>query len=387
MPPADDPADSASRIRPGGGRGQNPVGGLARGTAAEIFDPAALRHLAEDRCGRAIDLDPLARDGLDHLARDLRQASPGLSYLGRKLLQQGLIDRLVRRAELAEGTGPCPPVSQPVFIVGPFRTGSTFLHRLLALDPQFRCPTATEVSVPPGFPDAGDERPEIRVARYLDHVTRLSPRLFRLHPVGADDPEECFALLESSFLSPSFQFWAPVPGYMRWLLARPEEDWDRAYDVHARLLSGIASRRDRTTSPGPPPRWVLKSPFHLWGLAALMRRHPDALIVQLSRPADQAMPSTAALLEANRQVFARRDRVGTLAAEATEMMRAATSRAQEAHRAAPDRFLHIAFDDLTRAPVPTLRRIHDALGLALDPEVADRMSAAAASIGRTTSRS
>jgi hypothetical protein len=40
------------------------------------------------------------------------------------------------------------PVNKPVFVTGLFRSGTTLLHRLLALDPQFRSPTLWELITP-----------------------------------------------------------------------------------------------------------------------------------------------------------------------------------------------------------------------------------------------
>lgn len=378
MKAADDPPGGAAATPD-----RTVVGGLARGSRAEIFDPASLRQLAADRVEGDIPLDPLARAGLEVLTDDLRRASPGLSFLGRKLLQQALIDRLIRRTEMTHGPGNSARTPAPVFIVGPFRTGSTFLHRLMATDPQFRCPTATEVSVPLGMSRADGHWPQDRVTRYLEQVGRLSPRLLQLHPVAADSAEECFALLEPSFLSPSFQFWAPLPGYNRWLAERPQEDWDAAYLIYGRLLSRIGAQAPQA----PKRRWVLKSPFHMWGLPAILRGFPEALIVALSRPLEQTAPSTATLLEANRTVFARRGTVVDLGDEARDMMQIATARAEAARQTAPARFLDIAFDDLINTPVDTVQRIHAALGLSFDGADAARVATSAAEIGRTTAKS
>ena len=50
------------------------------------------------------------------------------------------------------GPSPVPPSTPPpLFIVGHWRTGTTMLHELLALDPQFRCPTTYECMAPAHF--------------------------------------------------------------------------------------------------------------------------------------------------------------------------------------------------------------------------------------------
>jgi hypothetical protein len=44
-----------------------------------------------------------------------------------------------------------PVPDDPIFIIGHWRTGTTMLHELLALDPRHRCPRPTSVSPPTIF--------------------------------------------------------------------------------------------------------------------------------------------------------------------------------------------------------------------------------------------
>jgi len=339
------------------------------------FDAEALLVRAEAEAGRRISLDALARDGLSCLSQDLAERGTSLSFLGRKFLQRALIDTLLKRAALTDVPLATRADPAPVFIVAPFRSGTTFLHRLLAQDARFRWLATWEVSQPPGQP--GDEAAQIdAVARYIGHVARLSPDLGRLHPTDAMAPEECFGLLEPSFLSLSFLFWAPLPRYAAWLRDRTVQDWTLAYGHYAAGLRLRAARRDAGGQ-----RWLLKSPFHLCGLDGLMAAFPDARIVQLNRPAEAVMRTTAALLEANRSVFAPPRPPGETGVppetvtEAASLMQHALTRALAARAAIPTgQMLYLNYADLVRAPLETAEQIGRWLGLVPESGVRARQA-------------
>ena len=65
-----------------------------------------------------------------------------------------------------------------------------------------------------------------------------------------------------------------VPSYAQWLI--DEADMAPAYRYHRLFLQHLQSRH-------PRPRWVLKSPGHLWCLGALLDEYPNALLVQTHR--------------------------------------------------------------------------------------------------------
>jgi hypothetical protein len=60
------------------------------------------------------------------------------------------VARLRVRHALQEAGPICTarPVNAPVFVLGLPRTGTTFLHRLLSLDPASRCPLTYELFDP-----------------------------------------------------------------------------------------------------------------------------------------------------------------------------------------------------------------------------------------------
>src|SRR4029078_9548194 len=104
-------------------------------------------------------------------------------------------------------------------IAGLPRSGTTFLHRLLALDTSNRVPRVWETIYP--YPDlkppGASDRRQQRVGRQLRMFSFLSPEFRRLHPVDADSPQECSEITSHIFASLRFDTTHKVPKYRNWL--------------------------------------------------------------------------------------------------------------------------------------------------------------------------
>jgi hypothetical protein len=88
-------------------------------------------------------------------------------------------------------------IQQPVFITGMWRSGSTFLHELLAEDPENRIPGVWEVMFPvPGRNEVRSEvDPWLRKAEAcLWWFRRLAPGADSVYPTRAWTPHECVAI-------------------------------------------------------------------------------------------------------------------------------------------------------------------------------------------------
>ena len=152
-------------------------------------------------------------------------------------------------------------IRRPLVITGLPRSGSTFLHGLLAQDPASRVPLHWELRFPsPPERSTRDTDPRIeRVARQIRWFFRVAPEFQKIHPVGAQLPEECVVILSHAFLSFEFSSNWFVPSYQSWL---EQHDLEPAYRYHRRFLQQLqwADARER---------WLLKAPPHLPGLRAL----------------------------------------------------------------------------------------------------------------------
>jgi hypothetical protein len=250
------------------------------------------------------------------------------------------------------------PVDRPLVIVGFPRTGTTYLHELLTLDPAARAPLAWESRTPWPAPEiatyARDPRIAATQARY-DAMLAIRPEFQAMHAFGALLPAECQEIMMLHFASANFWHRFGLSSYAAWFAAARHSG---KYRTHKRVLQELQWQ-------GPRGRWTLKSPEHLFDLAELLETYPDACLVQTHRDPATAMPSLARLIHANQAMyFPRADprEVGAIvrALWGTALERAAADRALPGVDGA---VLDIAYRDLVTRPLDSVRAIYERFGL------------------------
>jgi Sulfotransferase family len=343
------------------------VGRLAEERAGLNFgrlDEQEVRRGASRQLGR-----PLVGDdpGLRVLLADLAQAP--LTPLGRVWLRSELIRREVTEARLRDECHRRPgllttPLPQPLVVVGLPRTGTTLLHTLLGCDPEALVPPFWQLRRPYPIPRRRLER-ATRIARAaaMARLARsMAPRLRDIHPVSALRPEEdVFLFRDIGMLV------VPVaaPGYLGWLQGT---DPTPAYRTYRRHLQALLQDR-------PGRRLVLKSPFHLGRLAALLAEVPEAMVVWTHRDPAVALASWCSLAAVLGN--AARDQVDLVALGrlwlgfwATEMDRALAARTT----ADPARFHDVGYEALVADPLDEVERLYGRLGLELSGAARRRMT-------------
>ena len=179
---------------------------------------------------RLLDLDPdrlmkrASRDtrlddyGADYFQDPLRllckslEEDAWLSAMGRIIARQDILRLLSNRLQFIDIFKHHPEIAEqeitaPVFILGMPRTGTTSLHELMALDPQFRVPLTWEVAHPFPPPERASHNTDPRIAQVdeqLAEVDKLLPGFKNMHPMGAQLPQECVALFSHDFASMIF---------------------------------------------------------------------------------------------------------------------------------------------------------------------------------------
>ncbi|HUC85026.1 MAG TPA: sulfotransferase [Candidatus Acidoferrales bacterium] len=252
------------------------------------------------------------------------------------------------------------PLDRPIFITGMPRSGSTFLHELLAEDPGNRAPRVWEVMFPvPVNQRPGRADPRIKkAAACLWWFRRLAPQADAVFPMRSNTPHECVAIHSYSFLSEEFISTCRIPAYESFLRQadlRPAYAWQRRFLQH--LQSGQPSRR-----------WVLKSPDHVYGLEALFDVFPDALVIQTHRNPLDVLKSSCHLTEVLHGLYARPRPNGPLAERESRVLAAAVERFinfRDAHPELAGRFIDVTYDEITANPLACVRRIYDHFSLPL----------------------
>ena len=261
------------------------------------------------------------------------------------------------------------PIERPIFIAGLPRSGTTFLHTLLAQDPANLVPRVWQLihPYPLGEPRTGpDPRPR-RVARQLRLFGVVAPDFRRMHPIDANSPQECSEITAHIFASLRFDTTYDIPSYRRWLDDIGHLD---AYRFHKRFLQHLQHQAPVVG------QWVLKCPDHIFALAALRAVYPDACVVFVHRDPLAVLASVARLTEVLRRPFTRRidkleighqDSDRWLAA--TELMIAA---ADDKPFAQP--IFHIHHRRLVTDPLGTVAALYQHFGRSLGSLTADRIA-------------
>jgi hypothetical protein len=262
-------------------------------------------------------------------------------------------------------------VPRPVFIVGLPRTGTTALHHLLNQDPGNRTLRLWEAQSPVPPPETATYRSDPRIAERAAGVALTEdfmPGFLRTHLIDAEEPDECYMLLNREFLSVEYSAMFHIPSYANWLYAhRCQRD---AYRSHRRQLQLLQYRH--------PGHWVLKAPFHQLGLRQILRFYPDAIIVQTHRAPMAFVASGCSFSELLRRSGSDAVDRAVVGRDWMDMLSIYT-RTFEADRAAlepefPGQFIDIHHDAFVADPWPAVEAIYAARGTPLAPAAREAMS-------------
>ena len=286
-----------------------------------------------------------------------------LTLLGRLTVRRHLVSLLETLLQLQYERALSPAVREqritsPVFIVGLPRTGTTLLHNLLVQDPGTRAPLTWETMFPAGYPESPQalRRARSKAAARLGWLHRFAPEFKRIHPVGAERPEECVALMAPGFASALFHTLYRVPSYQDWFESNAQTP---GYETHFRMLQQLQFRRGKG-------RWVLKGPCHLFSLEALLRRYPDARLIQTHRDPLRAIPSIASLNAMLRGIFGNPVNPEEIGRDCAARLSGALDRfLRKRETLPPERVVDAGYAELTDSPLSTVERLYDHLGWSL----------------------
>jgi hypothetical protein len=263
------------------------------------------------------------------------------------VFQRLFYSRKVAQTEITEA---------PIFIIGHWRSGTTYLHELLVRDERFAFPTTYECYAPHHFLISGGWMPKL--IGFLLPRTRPMDNML----AGFDHPQEDeFALSNLGCPTPYWRMVFPndPPCYMELLdmqgvapelLAR----WKRDMYWFVQALTFHKHKR-----------LVLKSPPHTGRIGTLTELFPDARFIHITRHPETLFASTRRLwplLDAAQALqLPRNEHLEEYVFAAFERM----YRGFESQRRAlpSNRICDVRYEDLVRDPVPEMRRIYERLEL------------------------
>ena len=285
----------------------------------------------------------------------------GLSLIGWKGAVADLTRRMATRLRVERLVAEQPeiarePIERPIVVTGLPRTGTTLAHRALAAHRDNRAPLLWEL-MSTDLCDADEKvrRRRIKQASRQGRISSLAaPDWNRIHPLEADQPEECGFALPHGL---TFSTRAPMPAYRHWL---DQHDFTSDYEHYRRVLQVLQFGLPRR-------RWVLKSPFHLFNLEVLLKVFDGATVVWTHRPPAEATGSWCSLVETVRALNLRRVDPALIGPEWLEILPQGIASARRARaEAAPEQFVDVSYDRLTAAPCEVLPDLFEALGMDWD---------------------
>jgi len=335
---------------------------------APVLEKSALMEQAREKAGLDDFGDPWFERPLDVLLEAVRgQARLNASgeWSAMKQFEKVLIDRLWAEQWFKDYPEILArPLLRPVIVVGPMRSGTTRIHRLLSADHRFSHLRSFETISPvprPGFEFGARDFRVTLAARILKVARLANPRTLTIHPTGPLEPEEELGLLVSSFwgMKHEAQWW--VPDYGRWCEG---EDATPAYQQLARLLR-LVGWSQQASSLRP---WVLKTPQHMLDLPALLNVFPDARLIFTHRDPLAVVGSAASLAWNQTIIYSDHADAGAVGTEWLRKTRLQVERMRAARADIPaDRQIDIHYEEMERDWPGAMARLYRFLGLDLAP--------------------
>jgi hypothetical protein len=273
------------------------------------------------------------------------------------LPERVLVPWLVRRRRIPD----------PVFIVGVHRSGTTHLHNLLALDPQFVSPRTYQAMNPTGFLVGGWLITSL-VGLFVPRKRPMDNVHFSLFTTW----EEEYAVAHATVLSPAWgatfpREWPALDRYLfpKDFTAAELSAWKQAYLLFLRKV-GLFSRK----AP------LLKNPYNTGRVGLLAEMFPGGRFIHIVRHPFAVARSNAHLAEQSHSLFQVQDPdeatsyATRFPANCRAMEDAFTA---EAGRLAPGRVAEVRYEDLERDPVGEIGRIYRQLGLEMTPVFRQRL--------------
>lgn len=328
-----------------------------------VLDVDQLLDLAQRRVGQ-VPLgahSDLHLQGIRCLAESI-QRDPYYDDLGRYMASHYIYGWIERYVQFEQDLADFPdivhvPVAKPLFLVGFGRTGSTFLHHLLALDPQARAPRLWELQQPspPPRPETYDTDPRIRRQQtQSDFRSIVMPNLHKIHELDVQAPEECQHMMWHG--PQHIILGLKSSDYWRWFQNLSPSQLHVLYACYKLQIQHL-----QLFHRGG--HWVSKSLAHAHFLPVLFKSFSDARIVRLHRDPCQIIPAFASLIAHLQIPYTARIDFHDLGQRMLDLFLESMAKIMQADKeASPECFIDVLFDDLTKDPIGTVRAIYAKFG-------------------------
>ncbi len=244
----------------------------------------------------------------------------------------------------------------PLFVIGHWRTGTTWLHELLVRDNRFTFPTTYQCMAPHHF---------LLTEKWLSPLvdwTMPSKRPMDDMPVGTSRPQEDeFALMNLGLGSPYLE-WAFPNRNLRYdeylslqgLDPKIKDHWKSSFEYFVKQLN-----------LNSPKRVVLKSPTHTARVATLLEIFPDARFVHVVRNPLKFIPSMIRMWTRMTDAMSLQIRRDPISVDRIlDVFRQMYDQFEKDRSLIPsEHFFEVRYEDLVAQPLTQMELIYQKLGL------------------------
>jgi len=255
----------------------------------------------------------------------------------------------------------------PVFIIGHWRTGSTYLHQLINLDPQFTAPTTVQTVIPDHFLFSSDYYIPI-----MKQHTAKGRLMDDIQVLPTEPQEDEFALIRLGSESPLEKLFFPSGD--RYFLLGYEDYIPKSKDLEKWKKNLLTFFQKITFLTGK--QIVSKNPFHTLRMPLLAGMFPGARFIHICRSPYEVVPSTVKMWN----IMACSNRLknnwrGPDIGDAASVLRSFLEYvSRERKRIRENQFAEIRFEDLEKNPVRELKRIYSELNLSWSEEFEENIT-------------
>ncbi|MEI6122540.1 MAG: sulfotransferase [Bacteroidota bacterium] len=245
----------------------------------------------------------------------------------------------------------------PIFIIGHWRTGSTFLHQLMNLDENLAAPSLFQTAQPNGFKSAYNYfKPIMKIAlgktRPFDQIKN-----------SIDEPQEDeFALVRLTGFSPMLGLVFPkrhtflLNEYNLFLPENIEEckNWEKQTRLYYNKLAWNSQKQ-----------LILKNPFHTFRIPKLIEMYPNAKFIHIYRNPLDVVPSTVRMWS----IVGSQNTMNSYwknpeISDVTEVLNSLLNQVEQDKYLIPEgAYTEIRFEELENDVIGTLKEVYRDIGL------------------------
>ena len=268
-------------------------------------------------------------------------------------------------------------VKEPVFIVGNFRSGTTFLHRLLTKDDKSTSFTSFELYMAPSVVGRKFYRWLLNVNYAIGNPARWVIGLFNriveketyMHKIGLDEAEEdgqvLFHVWSSFDLLAFFPFPKLIKKYIYYDDQVPADVKKRDMDYYSEIV------RKHIYSHGGK-RYISKNPSYSPKVKTLHQYFPDAKFINIVRNPLQVIPSTISLYSKHCRTYGDPENEYNLQETVIEHSKHWYLYPHQYLKSLPaNQYVRVLYKDLVADPERTIRDIYQRFNFEINPEFAE----------------